>query len=236
MRDAVRGTLAIASGIAAVAAVTSCGSGRAETSAPAVPAVPAASATARTPAGSLAAAPIRAPGDSGPGPRAATSAPPADPATRLAGRAAFVPRTLRLPSGRSATVLAQGTRPDGRLQVPDDPAAVAWWSGGSRPGDPYGTVVLAGHIDSRTYGVGVLAELVTAAPGATVRVAAGGDGETYRITRVTQVPKDRTVNDTGAFDRAGPPRLVLITCGGAFDPGTGHYEDNVVVTAEPGAP
>ena len=28
--------------------------------------------------------------------------------------------------------------------------------------------------------------------------------------------------------------LRLVTCGGAFDPGTGHYRDNIIVTAVPG--
>ncbi len=32
---------------------------------------------------------------------------------------------------------------------------------------------------------------------------------------------------------AGPPRLVLITCDGPFDPVGHHYDDNVIVTAEP---
>jgi hypothetical protein len=37
------------------------------------------------------------------------------------------------------------------------------------------------------------------------------------------------------FARDGPPRLTLVTCGGSFDRGTGHYRDNVVVTATPGS-
>ena len=35
------------------------------------------------------------------------------------------------------------------------------------------------------------------------------------------------------FTRVGPVRLHLVTCGGAFDRETGHYEDNLVVVAEP---
>ena len=34
------------------------------------------------------------------------------------------------------------------------------------------------------------------------------------------------------FDRDGPPRLVVLTCGGAYDARNG-YRDNVVVIAEP---
>jgi hypothetical protein len=36
-----------------------------------------------------------------------------------------------------------------------------------------------------------------------------------------------------AFSRTGPPRLVLITCGGPFDPRTGNNEDNIVGHAQP---
>ena len=35
------------------------------------------------------------------------------------------------------------------------------------------------------------------------------------------------------FARDGAARLTLITCGGPAGPETGHYRDNVVVTAQP---
>jgi hypothetical protein len=35
------------------------------------------------------------------------------------------------------------------------------------------------------------------------------------------------------FSAGGAPRLVLITCGGPFDPTTGSYLDNIVVFAAP---
>jgi len=35
------------------------------------------------------------------------------------------------------------------------------------------------------------------------------------------------------FATTGPPRLALVTCGGSFDPATGHYRDNVIVWAKP---
>jgi hypothetical protein len=48
--------------------------------------------------------------------------------------------------------------------------------------------------------------------------------QTYRKTRI---PLEKY------FARDGKPRLTLITCGGQFDRRTGHYRDNVVVTADP---
>ena len=35
------------------------------------------------------------------------------------------------------------------------------------------------------------------------------------------------------FDTSGAPRLSLVTCGGVFNSQTGHYLDNVIVTATP---
>jgi hypothetical protein len=37
----------------------------------------------------------------------------------------------------------------------------------------------------------------------------------------------------GVYSLRGAGRLVLVTCGGPFDAMTGHYPDNVVVTAVP---
>jgi hypothetical protein len=38
---------------------------------------------------------------------------------------------------------------------------------------------------------------------------------------------------TSVYSSAGRPRLVLVTCGGRFETGTGRYRDNIVVTAVP---
>jgi hypothetical protein len=46
------------------------------------------------------------------------------------------------------------------------------------------------------------------------------------VLQKTDIPLDRY------FARDGAPRLTLITCGGPFDKATGHYRDNVVVTAK----
>ena len=35
------------------------------------------------------------------------------------------------------------------------------------------------------------------------------------------------------YARTGKARLVLVTCGGPFDRRSGHYKDNIVVTAVP---
>jgi hypothetical protein len=38
---------------------------------------------------------------------------------------------------------------------------------------------------------------------------------------------------TRVWSRKGRPRLVLVTCGGPFNRATGHYRNNIVVTAAP---
>jgi hypothetical protein len=38
---------------------------------------------------------------------------------------------------------------------------------------------------------------------------------------------------TNIWSQKGRNHLVLVTCGGPFDNATGHYRDNVVVTAVP---
>jgi hypothetical protein len=64
---------------------------------------------------------------------------------------------------------------------------------------------------------------------------ADGSLATFRVERVAQYPKDEFPSDAvyGDIDHAG---LRLITCGGAFNEGTGTYVDNVVVFARLVAP
>ncbi|MDP9430880.1 MAG: class F sortase, partial [Actinomycetota bacterium] len=53
---------------------------------------------------------------------------------------------------------------DGALVPPEDPAQLGWWRG-VRPGEGEGSVVIAGHIDSRRFGQGPLARIVELEPG-----------------------------------------------------------------------
>ena len=68
--------------------------------------------------------------------------------------------SVRLPSGTSVDVDAVSTTSDGLLDVPDDIRTAGWWRGGSRIGDPFGSTLIAAHIDSRTQGLGPYAELL----------------------------------------------------------------------------
>lgn len=121
---------------------------------------------------------------------------------------------------------------DGVLGVPVDVHDVGWWRDGGAPGGPHGTVLLAGHVDSARAGAGAFFHLAAARPRMLVQVTvSGGRRVVYRVTAVHSYAKaDLPI---AVFAAAGPPRLVLVTCGGPFDAATGHYRDNIVVTAVP---
>ena len=117
----------------------------------------------------------RAPADERPDTNAGSEVRPAAEPVRPAQQAASqvvpeAPRTVRLPGGTTVRVRAVGTRRDGRLAVPRDVRAAGWWRGGSRVGDPFGAVLVAGHVDSRTQGLGAYAELLTVRRGQEVVV------------------------------------------------------------------
>jgi LPXTG-site transpeptidase (sortase) family protein len=126
-----------------------------------------------------------------------------------------------------------GVQDDGEMEIPEDADRAGWYRFGPAPSDAEGATVMAGHVDSRRTGIGQFARLRDVAVGSTVTVTTvDGAEHPYRVVDVQQVPKE------GApvaqwFDRTGPARLVLVTCGGAFRRDVGHYVDNVVVTAEP---
>jgi len=126
-----------------------------------------------------------------------------------------------------------GVEDDGTMQIPGDAGRAGWYRYGPAPADPAGATVVAAHVDSWTTGVGPFSRLRDVAPGARVEVTTSdGVVHAYVVRDVAQVPKqDAPVAQW--FDRTGAPRLVLVTCGGAFDREVGHYADNVAVTADP---
>lgn len=129
---------------------------------------------------------------------------------------------------------AVGVAPDGSMEVPPDADRAGWYRFGPGPASTEGTTLLAGHVDSRLSGIGPFADLRRLAPGARVQVTTSdGAVQQYVVVDVTKVPKE-TAPLEDWFSREGSPRLVLVTCGGAWREDVGHYADNVVVTAEPG--
>jgi sortase (surface protein transpeptidase) len=144
--------------------------------------------------------------------------------------ATSVPSRLRIPDlgVAGADVVPVGVEPNGELEVP--PAnQVGWYRFGPRPGRP-GPTVLAAHV---AYGGrdGVFRRLASLRPGSLVTVVMSDGTElSYRAGDVRQHAK--TALPADVFGGGGPERLVLITCGGTFDPATRSYDANVIVEAE----
>jgi len=166
-----------------------------------------------------------------PGPAGAASAPPGRigrpaPSQRIR----FIPTQVVLPGGAHAPVLPASTVA-GQLQVPEGAHRVGWWDGGAEAGDPFGSVVLAGHVDTKTEGIGFFSRLKRIRAGETVVLHGAGHTASYRVGSIVSVPKNALATKSGAFAQMVGHRLVLITCTGAYDASRGGYEDNLVVTA-----
>ena len=132
-----------------------------------------------------------------------------------------------------APIDAVGLLAGGGLAVPDDAARIGWFAPVGfelAPGDP-GTAVLAGHRDSRRTGPGAFHGLADIGPGARIVVQhADGRVSDWEVERSVLAPRDALPVDE-LFTRSGPPRLALVTCGGAFDAARRRYSHNVIVYA-----
>jgi LPXTG-site transpeptidase (sortase) family protein len=147
-------------------------------------------------------------------------------------RIRFVPERLTLPGGADAAVLPAQTV-DGELKVPTNVEHVGWWDGSAEAGDPFGSTVIAGHVDSATQGIGFFARLLRIKVGAKVTVQGSGHRLTYKVVSVQTVAKRALASDSAAFAQTGPHRLVLITCTGTYHRDRGGYDRNLVVIAAP---
>lgn len=183
----------------------------------------------------------------GPGPVAGTAArsvtPHAEGRTpvgrsdaRLTAKPAAVARPVRvvMPSIDIAAPLRPvGVAGDRQMEVPPNPRVMGWYRFGAVPGERTGgSVVLAGHLDSKRFGLGPLARLRDIRPGDPVDVTpTDGTRRTYRVTGLARF--DRQARPAFLFSRSGPERLRIITCGGEYDAAAGGYQQNLVVTAVP---
>ena len=150
-------------------------------------------------------------------------------------RMTFAPNRIRLISAKPAAAAVDGveTSADGTLSLPSDPGKVGWWVSGALAGEVFGSVVLAGHIDSGQRGLGFFAKLLDSKPGDRIELSGEGLRQAYVVRSNREVDKDVLSVRTGVFDRQVAGRLVLITCTGTFDRRTRHYDHNLVVSADP---
>jgi LPXTG-site transpeptidase (sortase) family protein len=103
-----------------------------------------------------------------------------------------------------------------------------WYRFTSVPGSA-GNSVIVGHVDTYV-GPAVFYNLYQLVSGDAIYVETGATTERFAVRWVHEVAKAQfPVNQV--FGETGKHQLWLITCGGAFDYQTGHYLDNIVVSA-----
>ena len=122
---------------------------------------------------------------------------------------------------------------DGLLKVPENVQHVGWWDGSAQAGEPFGSTVIAGHVDSATEGIGFFARLLRIKVGNTVTLRADSHLLKYRVIAVRKVARKALATDSQAFQQTGPHRLVLITCTGNYHRERGGYDSNLVVVGKP---
>lgn len=143
------------------------------------------------------------------------------------------PIGFRAPTIRIAEdtlVVPVGVTDDGFFDVParED---IGWYRFGPEPGAP-GSAVLAAHITLD--GVdGAFRHLADFEAGDVITVVYDDGSESdFEVQALAQYDKEVLPLER-LFDRTGPARLVLITCGGAFNPQVRSFEDNLIVYGTP---
>lgn len=127
----------------------------------------------------------------------------------------------------ATTVGVVGLQANRQVQVPSSIHSVSWYRYGPTPGE-IGSAVILGHVDSHT-GPGVFFALKTLKANVLITVTlADGIVARFAVVKVVQYSKSN-FPDRLVYGSHGQRLLNLVTCGGAFDRQTGHYESNVVV-------
>lgn len=143
------------------------------------------------------------------------------------------PEAARLPNGRVVRILPVSTRADRTLDVPSDITMAGWWRGGSRMGDPFGSVLVAAHIDSSTQGLGPFAALLDVRPKQRVRLTSDHLRQDFVVRSRRLVSQGSLAQERWLFAPTGAPRLTLVTCAPPYDKARGGYQNLAVITAVP---
>lgn len=149
---------------------------------------------------------------------------------------AEAPADLTLPSGAQVRIRRAVTLGGGRLDVPDDVHEAGWWPGGSRVGDPFGSTLVAGHVDAVDQGLGVFSEILGVQRGQVVEVRSQHLRQRFTIRSLHLVPRARLGQQAQLYGIRGPRRLTLVTCAPPFVARRGGYQNLAVVTAVPAGP
>lgn len=130
-----------------------------------------------------------------------------------------------------------GLDPTGAIEAPSGARydEAAWYRHSPMPGS-LGPSIILGHVDSAADGPSVFFRLGELVRGDLISVTrTDGSIARFIVQSTARYPKEDFPTELvyGDLDHAG---LRLITCGGAFNQTSGHYEDNIVVFAQLDAP
>lgn len=137
--------------------------------------------------------------------------------------------SLSIPSiSVTANLVAMGVRPDGYMDLPNNPHDVAWYDFTSKPGIG-GNAVFSAHVDYINYGPAVFWNLSKVKPGDGIFVGLrDGSSIRYLVTSAETIPLAQL--DVGAaIAPTEQESITLITCAGQF--ANGNYSHRVVVHA-----
>ena len=160
-----------------------------------------------------------------PAPTGPIVAPPQSAAAQIAS-----PVSITIPLiGVKTNLITLGLAAGGAMQVPSSTTVAGWFTGSPRPG-AIGSSIIVGHVDNKR-GPGVffrLSELkreTTSSSSGPTGPRRSSASPRSRSTRRIDFPTEKVYGPTPDAE------LRLITCGGAFDPATGHYLSNTIVYA-----
>jgi sortase (surface protein transpeptidase) len=155
---------------------------------------------------------------------------------RLAAVASALPAStpvrIQIPALRvNAPVMLLGRNSDGTVQVPplSDHNLAGWYARSVTPGAD-GSSIILGHVDNYA-GPSVFFFIKNLLAGDKVDVVrADGSVAEFTVDGVEKVAKAQFPS-SDIYGNTPYPSLRLVTCGGPFDAGSGHYVDNIVVYA-----
>ena len=139
-----------------------------------------------------------------------------------------VPVHLTIPRiGVSVGLSVLGLNAKGTVNTPTNFAEPGWYRGDRSPGQK-GSAVILGHVDS-TKGPAVFFKLDKLGLGNRVDVTLrSGKKLIFAVIGIRMYEKTN-FPDQLVYGARDYPALQLVTCGGIFDPSTGHYLSNIVV-------
>jgi LPXTG-site transpeptidase (sortase) family protein len=143
------------------------------------------------------------------------------------------PKQLRIPTlDVDANIHPVNTDHEGIIGAPANAWDVGWYSKSSMPGQK-GTLLLDGHVNDLLNSPGVFAQLHTLQRDDDISIERG-DGTTFRyhVVSTERIPLAQLSMKEILQTSDNKERLVIITCGGAYDVKAGTYSDRVVVFAE----